>query len=329
MLLRFCGAWVNSNILVDSKIENGYMLTVNHLFRSTLVKLFAMKNALLKLFHALSAPARGALALFNKYDENANFTAMAVLTAGVIAMFCGLIASLIYPGNEAHSEEAKRGYVIAGHEAFEAGAAGGAAEAKDEGPVDIAVYLQTADVAAGEKLIKRCTACHTFDKGGKNGVGPNNYGVLGAKIAHIDSFSYSDALKSLHSETWTFQNLSQFLENPKAFAPGNKMAFAGLRSPQDRANLLAYLNTLGSNLPYPAPKPVEKVEDSPASAAVTGDEASQGKKIPGNAQQVGKEEIELLKETDIKAPKNMQKDFDAQEKPKIKEAAEDKEVGAE
>lgn len=214
----------------------------------------------MKPLDLLSAPARMLVSLLEKYDMEANKIAASIFLAGIIAMFAGLIASSIYSSGS-HGHEAKRGYQIAGAEAFEAGAAGGGEAAADEGPVDIAVFLATADIAAGEKLIKRCTACHTFDAGGKNGVGPNNYGVVGGAIAHAEGFSYSEAIMAKKGQTWTFENLSAFLENPKAFAPGNKMAFAGLRKPQDRANLLAYLNTLSSKpLPYPAPKPVTKVE---------------------------------------------------------------------
>ena len=209
-----------------------------------------------KIIELFLIPANLLVAALDKYDMEANKICGAIFLAGVIAMFAGLIASGLY--NAGGSEEEKRGYTIAGAEAFEAGAAGGGEAKADTGPVDIALYLATADVAAGEKLLKRCTACHTFDKGGKNGVGPNNYGIVGKPIATVAGFTYSDALNAKKPGKWTFQDLSEFLESPKKYAPGNKMAFAGLRKPQDRANLLAYLNTLGSNLPYPKPKPVEE-----------------------------------------------------------------------
>lgn len=177
----------------------------------------------------------------------ANKVAASIFLAGIIAMFAGLIADGIYPGGEghtAHKEEAKRGYTIAGAEAFEAGGEGGAAApVVDTGPVDIAPFMTAANAAEGEKLIKRCTSCHTFEKGGKNGVGPNNFGVVGGPIAHRSDFPYSEAMLAKKGGTWTEQNLSDFLANPKAYAPGTKMAFAGLKKPEDRANLIKYLET--------------------------------------------------------------------------------------
>lgn len=170
-----------------------------------------------------------------------NKVAAAVLLAGIVAMVSGIAAEKLYHGGgHGHGkEEAKRGYTIAGAESESAVPA---AAAEPEKPVDIAAFMAKADVAAGEALSKRCTACHTFDKGGKNGVGPNQWGLVGSHIAHAEGYAYSEALKSMHSKQWGFQELSDFLLNPKAFAPGNKMAFAGLKKPEDRANLIAWLN---------------------------------------------------------------------------------------
>lgn len=176
-----------------------------------------------------------------------NKIAGALLLAGVIAMVSGLIANGLYYGSiagEPHvvGEEVKRGYQI---EVTEDTGAGGEATAADAGPVDIAPFMAKADVEAGKALIKKCTSCHTFDAGGKNGVGPNQFGLVGSPIAHKSDFAYSDALKALHGKkTWTPQELSDFLNNPKKYAPGNKMAFAGMKKPEDRANLIAYLQTL-------------------------------------------------------------------------------------
>lgn len=163
----------------------------------------------------------------------------AVLLAGIIAMVSGFMSEGLYSGGH---EEAKRGYTIEGAETADAGSATPAAEEK---PVDIAEFMKTADLKAGEQQIKKCTACHTFDKGGKNGVGPNNWALVGADFAHTPGYNYSDALKALHGKKkWGPQELSDFLANPKKYIPGNKMAFAGIKNPQDRANLIAYLSTL-------------------------------------------------------------------------------------
>lgn len=170
----------------------------------------------------------------------------ALLLASVVAMVAGFAASGLYTGSIAKHEgaahEEKRGYTIAGAE--NADAATGGAPAAEEKPVDIAPFMAKADVAAGEAQVKKCTACHTFDNGGKNGVGPNQWGLVGSHHAHKDDYSYSDALKAKHGEIWTEQALSDFLANPKKAIPGNKMSFAGIKKPEDRANLIAYLKTL-------------------------------------------------------------------------------------
>lgn len=175
-----------------------------------------------------------------------NKIAASVLLAGIIAMVAGFMSEGLYSGGV--DEDAKRGYSI---EVVE-DAGGDGAPAADEGPVDITPFLTTADAAAGEKLLKKCTACHTFEKGGREGVGPNQYGLVGRNIAKHPGYKFSDALLAMSDQRWTFQNLSEFLYKPRKFAPGNKMSFAGIKKPQDRANLIVYLNSLSDN-PVPLP----------------------------------------------------------------------------
>jgi len=104
--------------------------------------------------------------------------------------------------------------------------------------------VAAADAGNGEKLYRRCQACHKLEDGA-NGVGPHLYGVVGRDIAGVDGFNYSDALKGLDG-AWTLDQLSAWIENPREFAPGNRMGFAGLKDEQDRADLMAYLQTIGN-----------------------------------------------------------------------------------
>jgi cytochrome c len=180
----------------------------------------------------------------NQSGLELNKIAAAVLLAGIIAMISGLVAEALYKGSitEAEHKEEKRGYSIAGAENPSDVPAEAAIEEK---PVDIASFMAKADAKAGQEISKKCTSCHTFDQGGKNGVGPNQWGLVGSSFAHKEDYSYSEALKALHGKkSWGPQELSDFLVNPKKYIPGNKMSFAGIKSPQDRANLIAYLNTL-------------------------------------------------------------------------------------
>ncbi|MEC7934147.1 MAG: cytochrome c family protein [Pseudomonadota bacterium] len=177
------------------------------------------------------------------------------LFAGIIALGGAIVSSKYF---EAERPE-KMGYAIEGVEAE--------GEGGDSGP-SLNTLLASADVAAGEKVFAKCAACHTVNQGGANGIGPNLWGTVGEAIAVGKAgFAFSDALKSKGGE-WTFDNLDHWLKSPREFAPGTKMTFAGLGNPADRANLIAWLNTQGSNLPLPAPDaaPAE-ARASPAEAA--------------------------------------------------------------
>jgi cytochrome c len=163
------------------------------------------------------------------------------------------------------------GYPIEGVE--EEGHAGGAAA---EQP--IAHFMQTADAARGEAVFRKCAACHNAEQGGANGLGPNLWGSMGANVAHVAGFNYSDALRS-HGGTWDWETMSAWLRSPRTFAPGTKMTFAGLSDPQDRADLMLFLNQRGGNLQLPpppaaAPAGADQNAAAPADANASGNAAA-------------------------------------------------------
>lgn len=128
----------------------------------------------------------------------------------------------------------KRGFQI------EIAADGKAVEKKVEKPVDIATLLKNADIDKGAKIFKKCSSCHTIGKGEAAKVGPNLYGIVGKKRAAMAGFAYSDAMKA-KGGAWDIESINQFITKPKDFVPGNKMGFAGLKKPQDRADLILFL----------------------------------------------------------------------------------------
>jgi cytochrome c len=111
--------------------------------------------------------------------------------------------------------------------------------------------LQTASVQKGEASAKKCAACHTFAKGDKNGVGPNLYGIVGDHKGEGRGFNFSAAMKA-KGGTWSIDELNQFIASPKGFVPGTAMGFAGIPKDTERADVLAYLNSL-SDKPAPLP----------------------------------------------------------------------------
>ena len=172
-------------------------------------------------------------------DLKTNTIAGWALGAAMIALGSAIVGNMVFSGERPE----KMGYAIEGVE--ESGAGGGAAE------VAIASLLPTADASKGAEVFKKCAACHTINVGGAAGVGPNLHGVLGKGVAQ-GGYAYSDALKGVGG-SWSFENMDAWLKSPRKFAEGTKMTFAGLSNPQDRANILAYLNSQGSNLPLPPP----------------------------------------------------------------------------
>jgi len=190
-------------------------------------------------------------------DDRFNTIAGWTLFAGIVALGSSIVA-----GETFKSERPEEmGYQIEG--VVQEGEGGAEAEKP------IAFYLATADAAAGEQVFKKCTACHNADKGGSNALGPNLWGVLGEPVGKGHGFAFSPALAGVGG-TWNWDKLSAWLHSPKKFAPGTKMTFAGLSNPQDRANVIAFLNAHSdSPLPLPA-APAEAAAPAAAGEAPAG-----------------------------------------------------------
>lgn len=211
-------------------------------------------------------------------DDRTNTIAGWVLAGGIAALGLSILS-----GEYFHAERPEQmGYVVEGVEAE----GGDAAEAEKP----IAFYLASADAAKGEQVFKKCAACHNADKGGPNALGPNLWGTMGKPHGHVPGFAYSDALKGKPGN-WDWQGMSDWLHSPKAYAPGTKMTFAGLSKPEDRANLIAFLNAR-SDAPLPLPAAPAEEAAAPGEAPGAGSTTAGPAVVatPGGAAQVAEDE---------------------------------------
>ena len=168
----------------------------------------------------------------------------AVLVAGIVGAGSAVFSDILY-----HPEELEEpAYKIEVANAAEGAGAGGPAVAEEK---PVAVLLASADLALGEKTAKKCGACHSFEKGGANKVGPNLYGVVDRDIGGVEGYTYSPTLLEKEGG-WTYEALNGFLKSPKDWAKGTKMAFSGIEKETERAGVIMYLRSLADS---PAPLP--------------------------------------------------------------------------
>ncbi len=168
----------------------------------------------------------------------------AVLMVALLVIGIGKLSNIIF-----HVEKPKTpGYAV---EVEQVSTLSSSSKTAVEEKIDIAALMSMGDIALGEKVFKKCAACHSIVKGGKNNIGPALYNVVGRKTGAVSDYKYSKALASFDKE-WTFEELNGYLIKPAKWIKGTKMAFAGLRKEKDRASVIKYLNQ-NSDSPVPLP----------------------------------------------------------------------------
>ena len=164
----------------------------------------------------------------------------AILVTVLIVFGIGEISNIIFKVNKTE---------VVGYKVEEP--ARSSSEAKAESSLEISSFLSLGDVTHGAKVYKKCAACHSINKDGKNKIGPKLYNVVGRATGAVPDYKYSKALTS-YNKTWTFEELNSFLLKPAAWIKSNKMGFAGLKNDRDRASVILYLNQNSDN-PQPLP----------------------------------------------------------------------------
>ncbi len=169
----------------------------------------------------------------------------AILLVALLIIGIGKLSNIIF-----HVEKPETpGYAVNVEQVVSTSVETGSGTAEEK--IDIAALMAMGDLATGEKVFKKCAACHSIVKGGKNNIGPALYNVVGRKIGVVSDYKYSKALSNYGKE-WTFEELNGYLIKPAKWIKGTKMAFAGLRKEKDRASVILYLNQNSDN-PLPLP----------------------------------------------------------------------------
>ena len=200
-------------------------------------------------------------------DLTFNKIAGAALATGLVIFGLQNLTSIVFE----KEPPAKPGFAIA-----VAADTSGGGEVADVIP-DWGTVLPKADIAKGQTITSKCASCHQFDPAGTNNIGPGLFGVVGRAPGSHPAYAYDSAMQDFAKThtAWTYDLLYQFLKNPQGFMPGTKMTFVGLKDPQDRINVIAYLRSNGSpNFPIPAPAPAKPA--APAAGAATNATAPAG-----------------------------------------------------
>jgi len=204
-------------------------------------------------------------------DLTFNKIAGAVLATGLAIVGLRELSAGVFT----QEHPAKPGYLV------EVAEEGGEAGAVADTPPDWGTVLPAANVAAGEAVFAKCKSCHTDTNGGANGTGPNLWAVEGRKPGSHGGFAYSPAMTEFGAKQaqWDYDHLYEFIKGPQKYVPGTKMTFVGLKKPEDRINLIAYLHSMGGTLPIPAPDPSR----APGAAAAAAP-AAEGAAAPAAAE---------------------------------------------
>lgn len=186
-----------------------------------------------------------------------NKIAAVIIGLVLMVMVIGIVGEVVFSEEHGGDEHASLAYPI-DLDAVLGGT--GSSEPVEVEVIDLGTLLASADASSGERTFRRCVSCHNAEPGAGNLQGPNLWGIVGRDIGSYDGFSYSGAMSALDGD-WTYEQLDHFIANPRGWLDGTAMAFAGIRNEEDRADLLAYLQTLSDNpVAFPAPVVAETAE---------------------------------------------------------------------